>query len=72
MCTGVTRGFAGFRFSTSPSRSGFFEIIRIIAREIHTKGVRSLILNRGWNLILSGFVIDPVGLEDPVSCRAIK
>lgn len=47
MCTGVTKGFAGFRFSTSPRRSGFFEISRIIAREIHTKGVKSLILNRG-------------------------
>jgi hypothetical protein len=47
MWTGVTKGFAGLRFSTSPRRSGFFEIIRIIAKEIHTKGVKSLILNSG-------------------------
>ena len=47
MWTGVTNGFAGFRFSTSPNRSGFFEINSIIIKEIHTIGVRSLILNSG-------------------------
>lgn len=34
--------------------------------------MKSLILYRGWNLILSGLVEDPVGLDDPVSCRAIR
>lgn len=72
MCTGVTRGLAGFRFSTSPRRSGLFEIIRIIAREIHTIGDRSFVLKWGWNLILSVFVLEPVGFEEPVSCKAIR
>jgi len=72
MCTGVTKGLAGFRFSTSPRRSGLFEIIRIILREIHTIGERSFVLKCGWNLILSVSVCEPVGFEDPVSCRAIR
>jgi hypothetical protein len=72
MCTGVTRGLAGLRFSTSPNMSGLFEISIIIRREIQTIGDRSFILKWGWNLILSGLVDDPVGFDDPVSCRAIK
>ncbi len=63
---------AGFRFSTSPRRSGLFEIISTIAREIHTIGERSFVLKWGWNLILSVFVLEPVGFEEPVSCSAIR
>jgi len=69
---GVERGLAVFRFSTSPRRSGFFEINRRRVMEIHTRGVRSLIVNVGWNLILSICVFVPVGLEDPVTCRVIR
>jgi len=47
MWIGVERGFAMFRFSTSPRRSGFFEINVIIAKEIHTIGRRSLFINIG-------------------------
>jgi hypothetical protein len=47
MCTGVTSGLAGFRFSTSPQRSGLFEIIRTIVREIHTIGDMSFVLKCG-------------------------
>lgn len=72
MWTGVTSGFAGLRFSTSPRRSGFFEIRSIMAKEIQIIGVRSLMLNKGWNLILSGFVIEPDGFDEPVSWSAIK
>jgi len=47
MWIGVERGLAMLRFSTSPSRSGFFEIIMSIAVEIQTSGSRSLIVNVG-------------------------
>jgi len=72
MCTGVDNGFAMFRFSTSPSMSGFFEIITTIARLTHTIGIRSFVINIGLNLILSMFVLVPVGFDDPLSCNAIR
>lgn len=61
-----------FRFSTSPNRSGFFEIRISNPRATHTIGMMSFIMNIGLNLILSMFVFVPVGFEDPVSCRAIR
>lgn len=72
MCTGVDSGFAMFRFSTSPSMSGFFEIITTIPKVTHTNGMRSFVRNIGLNLILSMLVFVPVGFEDPLSCRAIR
>jgi len=67
MWIGVERGLAMLRFSTSPNRSGFFEIIRISAVEIQTRGRRSLIVNVGWNFTLSIWVFVPVGLEEPLT-----
>ncbi len=63
---------AKFKFSTSPRRSGFIEII--IRRAPLTSGIgsKSLIVKAGLNLILSRFVAVPVGLEDPVSCKVIR
>jgi len=42
MWTGVDRGFAKFRFSTSPRRSGFDEIMMI--RIVLTSGTGSMSL----------------------------
>jgi len=61
-----------FKFSTSPRRSGFFEIIVIMIRVTHTIGIASFIMNIGLNLILSMLLFVPVGFEDPVSCSAIR
>lgn len=61
-----------FKFSTSPSRSGFLEIRSIRIIEIHIRGVRSLIVNVGWNFTLSIWVFVPVGFEDPVVWRVIR
>jgi len=72
MWIGVDKGLAVFRFSTSPKRSGFLEIIKIRVIEIHTRGVKSLIVNVGWNFTLSICVLVPVGLEDPVVWRVIR
>lgn len=72
MCTGVDSGFAIFRFSTSPSMSGFFEIIVTIIIVTTTIGVRSFVRNIGLNLILSILVFVPVGFDDPLSCSAIR
>ena len=72
ICTGVDRGLAMFRFSTSPKKFGLFEIIIIIETEIQIRGVRSLIVNDGWNFTLSNWVFVPVGLDDPLTCRAIR
>lgn len=47
MWMGVTSGFAGLRFSTSPRRSGFFEIRAIIVTAVQHIGVKSLIENSG-------------------------
>jgi len=72
MCTGVDRGLAKFRFSTSPKRSGSQEIIIIIAPPTKGIGNISFTVNEGLNLILSRFLEVPVGLEDPVSWRVIR
>jgi len=53
MCTGVTRGFAGIKFSTSPRALGLFEIIIMNSAEIISTGVRSFTEKAGWNFILS-------------------
>lgn len=47
MCTGVTNGFAGLKFSTSPSRFGVFEIISMNRIEISVPGSRSFTENEG-------------------------
>jgi len=47
MCTGVTRGFAGLKFSTSPSKLGVFEIIIMNKIEIRVPGSRSFTEKEG-------------------------
>lgn len=44
---GVTKGLAGFRFSTSPSISGLFEIIANMMIAVQHNGFRSFTVNRG-------------------------
>jgi len=69
---GVDRGLAMFKFSTSPRMFGLLEIIMVITPIIQISGVRSLIVNEGWNFILSICALVPVGLEDPFTCKAIR
>jgi hypothetical protein len=72
MWIGVTSGFAGFKFSTSPSMSGLFEIIATIRIVVQHSGFRSFTVNSGWNFIFSRSGDSPEGFEDPFSCRAIR
>jgi len=72
MCTGVTRGFAGLKFSTSPSRLGELEIINMNMIEIRAPGSKSFTENEGWNFILSVSVFVLFGFEDPFSCSSIR
>jgi len=72
MCTGVTRGFAGLKFSTSPRMLGTLEIISMNRIEIRVPGSRSFTEKEGWNFILSVSVFVLFGLEDPFSCSSIK
>ena len=72
MCTGVTSGFAGLKFSTSPSMFGVFEIIVMNKIEINVPGSRSLTEKDGWNFILSVSVLVLFGFDDPFSCNSIK
>ena len=72
MCTGVTRGLAGLKFSTSPSRFGEFEIINMNRIEITVPGSKSFTENEGWNFILSVSVFVLFWFEDPFSCSIIR
>jgi len=65
-------GFAGLKFSTSPRIFGVFDVIKIIISMIMRAGIVSLIENRGLNLILSIFVWELEGLEEPFSCNRIR
>jgi hypothetical protein len=66
MCTGVTRGLAGMKFSTSPIRKGLIKVI-IIKIKIRTIIPNtSLIEKKGWKGILSKLEFLPRGLLDPV------
>lgn len=47
MCTGVTRGFAGLKFSTSPNRFGVLEIINMNTIEMRVPGNRSFTEKKG-------------------------
>lgn len=53
ICTGVTKGFAGIKFSVSPSRNGLVNTNIVRAHNISTNPTRSLIEKYGWNGILS-------------------
>jgi len=69
---GATRGLAGLKFSTSPSKFGIFDVILIIASIMAIIGSESLIVNRGLNLILSKIDTEFDGFEDPFSCSKIR
>jgi len=72
MCIGATRGFAGEKFSTSPSRFGWLDISIIIIIVVVNIGSVSFREKLGLNLILSMFGFVFVGLEDPFSCSMIR
>jgi len=72
MCTGVTIGFAGLKFSTSPSMFGWLEIIIINRIEIKAPGSKSFTENEGWNFILSVSVFVLFGFDEPFSCNSIR
>jgi len=67
MWMGVTSGFAGFRFSTSPSKSGLFEIIAVITIAVQHIGVKSFTVKSGWNFIFSRSGDSPDGFDEPPS-----
>lgn len=69
MCGGVTNGFAGVKFSGSPSRLGENNARSVSARSIITNPRRSLYVKYGWKEILSASEFSPIGLFDPVSWR---
>lgn len=67
--TGVTRGFAGIKFSTSPNRYGLVVLSHTSPQIINTNPKMSLKEKKGWNEILSEFELIPIGLFDPVWCK---
>lgn len=69
MCGGVTKGFAGVKFSGSPSRFGENSASNVRASSIITNPRRSLYVKYGWKEILSASEFSPIGLLDPVSWR---
>jgi hypothetical protein len=72
MCTGVTSGFAGIKFSGSPKTQGPQKQIINKIKSAAKKPNTSLILKYGWNLSLSKFLFTPSGLFLPVWCKNIK
>lgn len=69
---GVFSGLAGLKFSGSPIENGAIKEIReIIQRNITIPRI-SLIEKNGWNLILSAFLLIPVGEFDPFMCNDAK
>ena len=60
------------KFSTSPRRLGWLEIIIINSVAVRRIGRESFLEKNGLNLILSFFVKVLVGFEDPVSCRSSR
>lgn len=69
MWGGVTRGFAGVKFSGSPSKLGENSASSVRARSIITNPRRSLYEKYGWKETLSASEFSPIGLFDPVSWR---
>jgi len=72
MCIGATSGFAGEKFSTSPNKLGEFDIRSVIIVIVISIGRMSFREYIGLNLILSVFVIEFDGFEDPFSCSIIR
>lgn len=72
MCGGVTRGFAGVKFSGSPSRLGENRARDMSRSSMIINPSRSFMEKYGWNGILSQFDGRPRGLFDPDSCRKVR
>lgn len=66
ICTGVTKGLAGMKFSVSPKRKGLVRTSIKSAHSIMTNPTRSLNEKYGWKGTLLRFEGVPVGLLDPV------
>jgi hypothetical protein len=62
----VTRGLAGIKFSTSPSRKGEIRFILIRSQIKSIKPNTSLMEKKGWKRILFELEFSPKGLFDPV------
>jgi len=72
MCTGVVIGFAGEKFSGSPSKLGDFPTSRITDVSTISIGIKSFVAKYGWNVTLSRLGFLPMGLVDPFWCRKIR
>lgn len=64
---GVTKGFAGVKFSGSPNKLGENRASEARASSIITNPRISLYTKYGWKGILSASEFNPTGLFDPVS-----
>ena len=62
----MTSGFAGMKFSTSPSKFGSSRIMNLSPRVIINAPIKSLIEKNGWKGILSRLEFNPRGLLEPV------
>jgi len=69
MWGGVTRGLAGMKFSGSLRLYGKIMIIVKNIIIIDNKPRMSFHVKYGWNMILSIFIVKPIGFKDPVSCK---
>lgn len=72
MWTGVTIGLAGMKFSGSPKSQGAWRQIYINTKKNTKNPNRSLTEKYGWKGLLSKFLSNPRGLDDPVSCKNTK
>lgn len=66
MCTGVTKGFAGMKLSGSPNIYGLIKVTATKIKIMIKNPTMSLKEKYGWKEILSIFIFNPKGLEDPV------
>lgn len=66
MWVGVTRGFAGMKFSGSDSIVGVNRLIMVSVRMARVKPIISFVENKGWKGVFDVFDGVPRGLFDPV------
>lgn len=66
------RGLAGLKFSGSPIENGAMKEIIEITHNNRIIPKMSLIVKKGWNIILSVFVLIPIGELDPFICNEAK
>lgn len=72
MWIGVLSGLAGLKFSGSPIENGVMRDTVEMTHKKRTTPKMSLIEKNGWNVILSLFLLIPVGEFDPFICRDAK